>query len=101
MLDQLREYVRQNQRVCPMPDRWNELWKMLPNRHRVGAEWQPPMPLILGAWWHTPPLAKAGRLLEHLDYAAEQGVLTDVERFLRSLPENEWAHLSDFPPLRA
>ncbi len=39
---------------------------------------------------------KTNRFLEHLDYAAAHGVLADVDRFLRSLPEDEWAHVSDF-----
>jgi len=96
MLDQLREYVHQNQRVCPMPHRWDELWKILPNRRRVGTGWHPPQPLILGASSDTPALAKARLLLDQLEFAAEHGVLADVDRFLRSLQENEWAHLSDF-----
>jgi hypothetical protein len=36
------------------------------------------------------------RLREHIEYAEMHGVLADVERFLRSLPEEEWAHLGDF-----
>lgn len=34
--------------------------------------------------------------LEHLDYAADKGVLQDVDGFLRALPESEWAHIRDF-----
>ena len=96
MLAELRSFVQQNQRVCPLPDRWHELWKMLPDRRRVGAGWQPPLALKLGAWWDTPILAKRLRLLDHLDYAAERGVLARVDVFLRSLPEDQWAHVADF-----
>lgn len=46
----LMAYCRANARVCPMPQRWSALWELLPNRTRVGAGWQPPLPLILGAW---------------------------------------------------
>ncbi len=79
-----------------MPVRWNELWEMLPGRTRHGSEWQPPPPLILSAWWDTPSFAKSERLAEHIHYAAEHGVLEPVDRFLRGLPEGEWAHLGEF-----
>ena len=51
ILNDLLEFVRTNERVCPQPQRWNELWKMLPNRKRIGNGWDPPLPLILAAWW--------------------------------------------------
>jgi hypothetical protein len=50
MLHDLLNYVRDNRRVCPVPQRWNELWEMLPDRKRVGNGWEPPLPLILAAW---------------------------------------------------
>ncbi len=95
MLDAVLEYVRQNGRVCPMPSKWNELWKMLPARRRVGSGSEPPLPLILAAWY-TPALLKMKRLEEHIRYADAHGALVKVDRYLRGLPENEWAHLSDF-----
>ncbi len=30
-LKALLEYVRSNRRVCPMPQRWNVRWEMLPD----------------------------------------------------------------------
>jgi hypothetical protein len=35
------------------------------------------------------------RLREHLEYAAAKGVLSEVDAFLRKLPENEWRHLGE------
>jgi hypothetical protein len=96
MLNELIEYVRSNDRVCPRPKRWKELWELLPGRKRVGDGWSPPLPLILGAWSTTPALAKAHRLQEHIRYAEEHGALAEVDRILRALPETEWAHLADF-----
>ncbi len=95
MLTALSEYVRQNGRVCPAPHRWHALWKMLPRRQRVGNGREPALPLILGAWWDTPALLKMLRLEEHIRYADAHGVLVEVDRYLRGLPENEWVHLSD------
>jgi hypothetical protein len=68
---------------------------MLPDRQREGMGWNPPLPLILGAWWHTSALEKQLRLREHIAYAEEKGVLPQVERFLRGLGEDEWAHLGE------
>jgi hypothetical protein len=91
----LAAYVRENGRVCPMPMRWHELWEMLPGRRRVGGSWEPPVPLILGGWRTSASGEKMHRLDEHLRYAAEQGCLEQVDRFLRSLPEDEWHHLGE------
>ena len=83
-----------------MPVRWTELWEMLPGRQRRGSTWEPAPPLIRGEWWSAPSFAKMERLAEHINYAAVHGVLGEVDRFLRGLPEAEWAHVSEFltPP---
>lgn len=88
-------YCRENGRVCPMPQRWSALWELLPNRTRVGAGWQPALPLILAAWDDTPGLLKMLRLAEHIEWAAQHGGLEPVARFLRALSEDEWFHLGD------
>lgn len=49
MESDLETYIGLEGRVCPIPTRWNELWELLPGRHRVGSGWVPPLPLILGA----------------------------------------------------
>lgn len=96
MLADLIAFATHNGRVCPVPLRWNELWSMLPGRHRVGNGWEPPAPLILAAWEETPALLKIVRLREHIEYAAEKGILPQVDQFLRALPESDWAHFGDF-----
>jgi hypothetical protein len=91
-LQQLLIYCRENGRVCPMPQHWNRLWEMLPNRSRRGVGWEPSLPLILAAWWEASDEAKQERLELHLRWATEHAVLDQVAAFLRSLPENEWHH---------
>ena len=50
MLEALKEYAQESDRVCPIPDKWNQLWEMLPNKKRApGGDWTPPLPLILSA----------------------------------------------------
>ncbi len=95
MLNELLKYAQANGRVCPLPLKWNELWESLPDRCRVGGGWLPALPLILAAW-DGPFLLKILRLREHIEYAEEHGSLVLVDHFLRSLPESEWAHVTDF-----
>lgn len=93
-IETLVAYCRDKNRICPMPDPWNQLWEMLPDRERVGAGWQPPPPLILAAWT-SPTASKMARLAEHIEWAAKHGALGAVERFLQALSEDEWFHLND------
>jgi hypothetical protein len=48
-------------RVCPQPMIWDQLWELLPDRHRVGAGWEPPLPLILAACWEASDSDKRSR----------------------------------------
>ena len=82
-------------RVCPMPQYWNELWELLPNRTRVGNGWNPPAPLILAAWWHTSNAEKRERLAAHIRYASEHGALDQVASLLSSLSPGHWHYESD------
>lgn len=94
-LENVLALVQQNRRVCPQPQRWNELYQMLPGKKRKGAGWEPALPLILAAWWHTPAMSKALRLREHLEWAESHDCLDDVHSFLAALPESEWHHLGE------
>lgn len=89
-LEILLEYVKADGRVCPMPNHWDRLWEMLPDKKRVGREWIPPLPLTLTVWWETPLLSKTSRLEIHIRYAAEHGALDAVDSYLRGLKPGEW-----------
>jgi hypothetical protein len=75
MLEELLEYVRADGRVCPMPQRWNELRELLPAHRKINNGWDPAPPLILGAWWDTPALLKIACLEEHIRFANSDGAL--------------------------
>ena len=94
-LESLIAHCNVSGRVCPVPGRWDELWKMLPERQRRGAGWEPSLPLILSAWWDSSNLDKQLRLREHVQWANSHGCLPEVDAFLRGLPESEWHHLGD------
>ena len=95
MLEELLQYVRDEDRVCPVPERWNVLWEMLPGQGRVGPRGQPGLPLILSAWWHSSTSEKRRRVEEHIRWADEHGALAEVDGFLRGLQESDWHHLGD------
>jgi hypothetical protein len=88
-------YCRENHTICPQPDRWNELWKMLPAEKRDGEDQRAPLPLILAAWWHTPAMLKMLRLAEHIQWAERHNSLEQVAQFLRSLKEEDWRHIHE------
>jgi hypothetical protein len=88
-------YCRDNERICPQPQSWDALWKLLPKRRQVGAGWEPPLPLILGAWHYASNLEKMMRLDEHITWAENHESLTEVSSYLRALPEKDWHHLGD------
>ena len=89
-LKDLLGYVIANGRICPIRVSWDRLWEMLPDKTHVGRDWDPPMPLTLAVWWETPLLEKTLRLDKHIRYAAEHGVLDEVDAYLRGLKSEEW-----------
>lgn len=94
-LDEILKEVQKNNRICLMPMRWNELYQMLPDTHREGHGWEPPLPLILSAWWDTPTLLKQIRFREHLEWAEKHNSLEEVYSFLCGLSEDQWFHFGE------
>lgn len=86
------ELCTANQRVCPEPIAWNDLYKLLARHvNRPGAG-RPPPPLILAAWWEADDAFKAERVKEQLEWAAAHGAIEAVLAMLRSLSEDQWHH---------
>ena len=88
-------YCRESNRICPMPQVWNRLWELLPERRQTGSGWEPSLPLILAAWNGTSNLEKMVRLAEHIDWSAKHGNLAEVAVFIRKLDESQWYHFGD------
>lgn len=81
-----------------MPREWNRLFEILKNKQqKPSGGWEPPLPLILAAWWDTIPAAKVLRFHEHLEWAGKNGQLDEIGEFLRSLTEEQWAHYGELP----
>lgn len=86
-----------NDRVCPVPMRWNSFYQLLCKVAEEKGVAQPLVPLILGAWWYSSPTDKADRLRSHLSWASEHGVLEKANNYLAGLSEDDWVHLADAP----
>ena len=91
-LEILLAYCQVDGRVCPQPNIWNNLWKLI--KKTTGKE-DIPAPLILAAWYDTPNLLKMLRLKEHLEIAYENDAFAEVKAFLMNLEEGDWYHLND------
>ena len=95
-LNELSAYCRQNGRVCPQPQSWNHLYKLLSNKvQKPSGGWTPSLPLILAAWNEASDQDKQARLMEHLSWADLHNDLDRVDRFIRNLPEEKWFHGND------
>ena len=93
--ESLWKYCISDNRVCPMPIKWNDLYKILNNTKQIGAGYEPPIPLILGAWGNTSNNEKQERLKIHIRWAEDCNQLDEVGQYLRSLEEKDWAHYSE------
>jgi hypothetical protein len=94
-IEAVEALVKSNDRVCPLPEKWNALWQLLPNRKRKGNSWEPSPPLILAAWHHSSNLEKMLRLKDHLKWAEKHNALEEIEEYLQTLTEEDWHHLHD------
>jgi len=94
-LDAAMLVARRNNRVSPRPDRWLELWALLPPRRTPRGQQPPPPPPTGGAWKLTSALTKRLCLREHIEWADSQGVLEEVIAFLLALSEEDWLHMGE------
>ena len=85
----LWEYCTSNNRVCPMPMKWNDFFNILKDMKNLD------LPLILNGWEMSSPLEKNLRFKDHIQSAADHNQLDEVGNYLRSLKEEEWAHYGE------
>jgi len=90
-LDAVLTEIRRNNRVCPLPSIWKQLYDALPDKSPQLAT----VPLTSQEWKQTPALQKRTRLREHIEWAAAHGALKDVHALLAALPENKWQHMGE------
>ena len=87
--ESLWEYCNSNNRVCPMPMKWNDLFNILKDNNKLD------LPLILNGWEISSPLEKHLRFESHIKSALESSQIEEIGEFLRLLSEDEWAHYGE------
>jgi hypothetical protein len=87
--------ARRNNRVCPRPRRWVELYKLLPVRATPRGVLKAPPPVMGKAWTSTPALSKRLCVREQIEWAERAGVLEAVMAFMQSMPEEDWVHMGE------
>lgn len=94
--ESLWAYCTANNRLCPMPMRWNDFFGMLKDtKQNSDGSWTPSLPLILSGWEHTVPLQKFLVFEEQIKWASGKNQLEEIGKYLRSLSEEDWAHYGE------
>lgn len=92
--EKLWEYCSQNKRAIPKD--WMKFYKQIEGTRQLpSGGWDPPLPLILSAWYHIIPLEKNIRFLDQLKWAVEHGQINRISIYLHSLTEDEWFHFGE------
>lgn len=85
----LWEYCASNNRVCPMPMKWNDLFNILREKEKLK------LPLILSGWEMSSPLEKNLRFKDHIKSAEDTSQIEEISKYLRLLKEEDWAHYGE------
>ena len=83
--------IRKDNRVCPLPTRWLEFYRVL--EETSGRDSLPAPPLVGSAWAATPALAKRMCFREQIEWTAQNNCMNAAYRFLQGLRENDWHYM--------
>ena len=84
--------ARRNNRVCPRPQHWLQLYHQLEGSGYVDLE---PPPVGPWLWSKLSDLQKRLRFREHVEWAERHGKLEPVARFMAGLAEADWLHMGE------
>lgn len=90
--DTLMVVARWNNRVCPRPELWTELYHRLGGTSYVDL---PPPPVDRWIWTKLSALQKRLCLRETIEWAERHGKLPQVAKFMESLAEVDWLHMGE------
>jgi hypothetical protein len=86
-LRDLKNFCRSSGRICPMPNPWMHIHRMI---QQATPKTKVPSPLILAAWHITSDDEKLARFVDHLDRAHAGNILAEIDKYLRALAPNDW-----------
>jgi hypothetical protein len=90
--DTLMVVARRNNRVCPQPASWTQLYHALGG---AGADDLPPPPVERWLWTKLSSLQKRLFFREYIEWAERHGKLGRVADFMDGLVESEWLHMGE------
>jgi hypothetical protein len=80
----LLDYCGTEGRICPAPDAWHRMWKLL---HATATDRKPPRPPAAD----EPGNSLKWALVDHLLWADQLGLFGHVDQYLRGLAPDQWA----------
>jgi hypothetical protein len=86
--------ARKNNRVCPRPRRWAELFGLFAQWVDDGADLPSP-PLTGDSWARTPALAKRMAFRAQIEWSEKAGCIDKLFDYVKALPEDEWFHMGE------
>lgn len=84
--------ARRNNRVCPQPALWTQLYEELGGPH---ADDLPPPPVERWLWSKLSSLQKRLFFREYVEWAERHGKLAHVMAFMARLGEADWLHMGE------
>jgi hypothetical protein len=84
--------ARRNNRVCPRPPQWSQLYQLLGGERQADLL-SPPVQSWL--WPRLSGLQKRLRFREHVEWAERHGRLEQIARFMTALQEDDWVHMGE------
>ena len=80
----LLDYCGTEGRICPSPEAWHQMWKLLDARSTDRKPSHPPDP-------DEPRNSLKWALVDHLLWADQLSMFDEVDQYLRALVADQWA----------
>ena len=89
----LLEYCLINDRVCPKRDFWNHLWVINAKAKTFDSLLnQNKLPVLDKNSTEKEKIQRSVRLRKYIEYADKNKLIDEMDKFLRSIPEDKWHH---------
>lgn len=89
----LLEYCLINDRVCPERDFWNHLWVINAKAKTFDSLLnQNKLPVLDKNSTEKEKIQRSVRLRKYIEYADKNKLIDEMDKFIRSIPEDKWHH---------
>ncbi len=87
----LLEYCLMNDKVCPKRDFWNHLWVINAKAKTFDSLLnQNKLPVLDKNSTEKEKIQRSVRLRKYIEYADKNKLIDEMNKFLRSIPEDKW-----------